>query len=78
MKPMILLRNAAAVTAMVFALGQAQFVTAEGAGFSVYSDNACATFYGTVGSYAGVEALHAAKLVYSFKFPNGSTCWKAT
>ncbi|MDE0442997.1 MAG: hypothetical protein OXL38_12855 [Gammaproteobacteria bacterium] len=48
MKPMILLRNAAAVAAVFFALGQAQFATAEGGGFKVYEDNACADYYGAL------------------------------
>jgi len=75
---MILLRNAAAVAAVFFALGQAQVATAEGGGFKVYEDNACADYYGTVGSFAGVESLHDDGIIHSFKYPGSSTCWVAS
>ena len=77
MKSIILFRNAAAVIALAFALGQSQFATAEGGVFKVYEDTACAIPYGSVGSFDGVEALHKAGIIHSFKYPGSSTCWVA-
>ena len=78
MKSMILLRNAAAVIAVVFVLGQGQSATAEGGALRVYEDDACADYYGTVGSLEGVEALHEAGIIHSFKNPGSETCWVAS
>lgn len=78
MRSMILLRNAAAVIAVIFVLGQSQSATAEGGGFKVYEDNACADYYGTVGSFAGVESLNDDGIIHSFKNPGSETCWVAS